>query len=88
MRIIGNNRFSKNIKSLKDAEYERKYYLPDFILFDEYVVEIKSWYVEKIQEERQGLFILEKEKLVIRQGYKWLYILDNDFTELRKLVMK
>lgn len=78
--------FVSNCKSMKDEIYPKRYYLPDFKLFDTYVVEIKSSYVEKYQEEKQGLFLEDKKNLVIRSGYKWLYVLDNNFTELEHIV--
>lgn len=72
--------------TFKDADYPRRYYLPDYILYGEYVVEIKSWYIEKKQEELRPGITAEKSSLIIRSGYKWLYIVDFDYTELDQII--
>lgn len=81
-------KYVKNAKTMRDALYPKKYYLPDYLLFDEYIVEIKSWYIEKLGEEKLGVGILqEKRALVERSGFKWLYILEKDYSELNKIVL-
>jgi hypothetical protein len=77
----------KNAKTMRDAYYPKKYYLPDFILANDYVVEIKSWYIEKLGYEKLGEdIIVQKKALVERQGLRWLYILDKDYAELESLI--
>ena len=72
--------------ALRDGIYPRRYYLPDYILNSKYVVEIKSRYIEARQLAINPNVTIEKQNLVERLGYKWLYILDKNYTELDLLV--
>lgn len=67
--------------ALRDNIYPRRYYLPDYIFDNKYVVEIKSWYIEKKQLALNPNVTTEKQELVERLGYSWLYILDKNYTE-------
>jgi hypothetical protein len=73
--------------TFKDDIYPRRYYLPDYILYGEYAVEIKSWYIEQRQEILRSGITEEKRSLITRSGYKWLYILDFDYTELDSIIL-
>ena len=73
--------------TFKDSIYPRRYYLPDYILYGEYVVEIKSWYIEKKQETLRPGITEEKSSLIERSGYKWLYLVDFNYTELDRIIM-
>jgi hypothetical protein len=72
--------------TLKDQLYPRRWYVPDFLLFGTYIVEIKSWYIEKKQLELNPQVTNEKQSLVIRSGYQWLYIKDNEYSELISII--
>lgn len=74
--------------ALRDHLYPRRYYLPDYVLADKYVVEIKSWYIEKKQITINPDVTLEKQELVERLGYNWLYILDKNYAELDELIQQ
>lgn len=75
----------KNPMTLKDDLYPRRYYLPDFILDSKYIVEIKSWYIEERQLQLNPNVTVEKKQLVERLGYKWLYLLDKNYTDFNSL---
>lgn len=72
-------------KALKDMLYPRKYYLPDYLIDNVHIVEIKSQYIESKQTSTSPGAIEEKKMLVERLGYKWLYILDKNYQELNLL---
>lgn len=77
----------QNAKTLRDKWYPRKYYLPDYVVAESMVVEVKSWYIEKLHNEKYGLEHLnEKRALVERHGFQWLYVLDKDYTELNAIL--
>jgi hypothetical protein len=77
----------QNAKTLRDNLYPRRYYLPDYIIAESTVVEVKSWYIQKLGEEKFGPAHLdEKRALVERKGFQWLYLLDKDYTELNALL--
>ena len=71
---------------MRDSIYPRRYYLPDYILDNKYIVEIKSWYIEAKQMAINPNVIIEKQELVERLGYKWLYILDKNYAKLDLLI--
>jgi len=75
-----------NAPALSDNSYTHHYYEPDFLLFGTYVVEIKSWYIEQLQERNSPGILLDKISLVKRKGYKWIYVKDKDYSELDKLI--
>ena len=75
----------KNSPCFSAMGYPYNFYAPDYILDDIYVIEIKSWYIENLQEKRCPGIIKKKEELVISKGYKFLYIKDKDYTELLKI---
>ena len=70
----------KNAPCFSDIDYPYNFYAPDYILDDIYVIEIKSWYIENLQEKRCPGLLKKKEELVISKGYKFLYIKDKDYT--------
>jgi len=76
----------KNAKTLKDDLYPGKYYIPDYILFDEYSVEVKSWYIQQRQDMITPDHIKNKKDLVERHGYKWLYLLDKNYEDLDVII--
>lgn len=44
------------------------------------MIEIKSWYIENLQEKRYPGILDIKKKLIESKGYKFLYIKDKDYT--------
>jgi hypothetical protein len=75
----------KNAHILTDNTYPLKFYEPDYIIDETYIVEIKSWWIEKIQEERTPGILKLKESLVISKGYNFLYIKDKNYDQLSAL---
>lgn len=67
---------------------EGLFYLCDYILFDKYVVEVKSWYIEQLQEQNKPGCLVAKKEVVKSAGYDWLYILDKDYSELEHIVLQ
>jgi len=88
MSISAQYKYFKNAPTLNDEVYPRLFYVPDFLLDDEYIIEIKSWYIEKKQLNINPLVTIEKQDLVLRSGFKWLYIKDNDLTEFISIVRR
>ena len=76
----------KNAPCLSADYYPYNFYAPDYILDDTYIIEIKSWYIESLQEKRCPGLLQLKEQLVIDKGYKFLYIKDKDYTPLLSLI--
>jgi hypothetical protein len=72
----------KNSHCFSDANYPYNFYEPDYILDDVYIIEIKSWYIENLQEKRCPGLLKMKEQLVIKNGYKFLYIKDKNYNPL------
>lgn len=70
----------KNAPCLSADFYPYNFYAPDYILDGTYIIEIKSWYIENLQEKKCPGLIKLKEHLVIAKGYKFLYIKDKDYT--------
>jgi hypothetical protein len=62
------------------------FYIADFILFGKYVVEIKSWYVEKLQEKNNPGTTAIKRQLVEAAGYTWVYVKDKNYTEVDDII--
>lgn len=58
------------------------FYVSDFLLFNKYVVEIKSWYIERLQEQNKPGITQKKKEVVIDAGYEWLYVKDEDYKEV------
>jgi len=70
----------KNASCFSAEDYPYNFYAPDYILDDTYVIEIKSRYIENLQEKRCPGLLKKKEELVLGKGYKFLYIKDKDYT--------
>jgi hypothetical protein len=75
----------KNSPCFTSEDYPYNFYAPDFILDNMIVIEIKSWYVENLQEKRYPGILDIKRQLVESKGYNFLYIRDKDYTILRDL---
>lgn len=76
----------KNSPCLSGENYPYNFYAPDYILDNEYVIEIKSWYIENLQEKRCPGILQLKEQLVIDKGYKFLYIKDKDYSNFITII--
>jgi hypothetical protein len=76
----------QNAPCLTDASYPYRYYQPDYIFDNQYVIEIKSWYVENLQEKKCPGITKLKEGLVIQKGYKFIYIKDKDYTQFNNII--
>lgn len=75
-----------NGKAFNDELYEKYYYECDFILDDNIAIEIKSWYVEQLQEKNNPGDLCEKRKLVERSGYSFIYLKDKDYSPLQEIL--
>lgn len=71
-----------NAPILTSKDYPYNYYLPDFLIDNEYIVEIKSWYIEETQEKKYPGILAIKKALVESKGYKFLYIRDKDYSTI------
>lgn len=76
----------KNSHCFSDSTYPYNFYEPDYILDDRYVIEIKSWYVEQLQEKKVPGLLRMKEALVVNSGYKFLYIRDKKYKPLESFL--
>ena len=76
----------KNAPCLSAEYYPYNFYAPDYILDDTYIIEIKSWYIENLQEKKCPGLLKLKEQLVIDKDYKFLYIKDKDYILLLSLI--
>ena len=76
----------KNAPCLSADYYPYNFYAPDYILDDTYIIEIKSWYIENLQEKKCPGLLKLKEQLVIDKGYKFLYIKDKEYSVLENLI--
>lgn len=75
-----------NAPILNDELYPAHMYEPDYIYKEKYIIEIKSWYIANLQEKQKNFDVLiEKEQLVLRKGYLFVYLLDKDYTPFLQL---
>jgi hypothetical protein len=72
----------KNSPCLSDKDYPYNFYQPDYILDDAFIIEIKSWYIENLQEKQCPGILKMKEELVVNKGYKFLYLRDKNYNPL------
>lgn len=70
----------KNSPCFSSEDYPYNFYAPDYILDNQYIVEIKSWYIENLQEKRYPGILEIKKKLIESKGYKFLYIKDKNYS--------
>lgn len=75
----------KNGPYLTDSIYPYNYYQSDYIFDDRYIIEIKSWYIESLQEKRYPGINNIKKELVYKKGYKFIYIKDKQYTEFEQI---
>ena len=76
----------KNSPCFSDNDYPYNFYEPDYIFDNYYVIEIKSWYIEKLQNIKHPGLLQKKKNLVISKGYKFIYIKDKDYTMFNNLI--
>lgn len=76
----------QNSPCFTDKSYPYNYYQPDYIFDNQYIIEIKSWYVEKLQEKKYPGIINLKKELIKQRGYNFVYIKDKDYTEFKKII--
>jgi len=75
-----------NGKVFNDELYEKYYYECDFILDDNIAIEIKSWYVEQLQEKNNPGDLNKKRSLVERSGYSFIYLKDKEYSPLQEIL--
>jgi len=71
----------ENGPCLTSEMYPYNYYEPDYLFDKSVCIEIKSWYIEELQERKYPDIKHLKEQLVINSGYEFVYILDKDYDE-------
>lgn len=72
----------QNSPCFTDKDYPYNFYAPDYILDNRFIVEVKSWYIENLQEKRCPGLLEIKKKLIESKGYTFLYIRDKDYSVL------
>lgn len=78
----------KNGEYLHQKEFKRSdFYISDYILFNNYCVEVKCNYIEQLQEQRKPNSLAIKKQLAEEAGYIWLYVKDEDYTELDNIIL-
>jgi len=70
-----------NCRCLTSKEYPYNYYEPDYCLDNKIIIEIKSWYVEEVQEKMYPGILQLKKKLVESEGYSFLYLFEKDYSK-------
>lgn len=78
----------QNCFCLVSDEYPYNYYEPDFLLDKSIVIEIKSSYIERLQENKCPGILNLKKNLVESTGYKFMYIRDKIYTEFFNYIKK
>lgn len=76
----------KNSPCFSSDTYPYNFYAPDYILDNEYIIEIKSRYIENLQEKRCPGLLEKKKNLIISKGYKFVYIRDKDYSVIIDLL--
>lgn len=84
--LISRNVDGKNIQNGPVFYDEDIFYPSDFVIFDKYVIEIKSQYIEDLQESKRPGVLEMKKQLVEKSGYLFFYIKDKDYTALEILL--
>lgn len=79
------DRISNGI-GFSDEQYPYNYYICDYILDGKYVIEIKSWYIERLQENKYPNNLILKKELVNRAGYSFIYIKDKNYTQFYNII--
>jgi hypothetical protein len=77
----------KNSPCFSSVDYPYNFYAPDYIFDNQYVIEIKSWYIENLQEKRYPGILEVKKKLIESEGYKFLYIRDKNYISACETLM-
>ena len=75
----------KSFKYLKEDRIIGIRHLPDFKFKNEYIIEIKSTYIMNLQGVKR--VIKAKRNAVESNGFKYLFILDNDFSAFDKILV-
>jgi hypothetical protein len=77
----------KNSQCFSSKNYPYNYYEPDYCLDEKIIIEVKSWYIENLQEKKCPGILKLKKQLVESEGYKFLYIKDKDYEEFLKYII-
>lgn len=72
----------QNSPCFTDETYPYNFYAPDYIFDNKCVIEVKSWYIENLQEKRYPGILEIKKNLIESKGYKFLYIRDKDYSSI------
>lgn len=76
----------ENSRCFSSNDYPYNYYEPDYCLDKKVIIEIKSWYIENLQEKRCPGILNLKKQLVESEGYKFLYIKDKKYEEFLRYI--
>jgi hypothetical protein len=66
--------------------YPYNYYEPDYCLDKKIIIEVKSWYIENLQEKKCPGILNLKKQLVESKGYQFLYIKDKKYKEFLEYI--
>jgi len=75
-----------NCHCFTSDEYPYNFYEPDYCLDNQVIIEIKSWYVEMLQEKKYPGILQLKQKLVESKGYTFFYIREKEYHDFLELV--
>jgi len=70
-----------NAPCLTHNLYPYNFYEPDYLIDNKLCIEIKSWYIEKLQESKYPGIKQLKTWLVEKYKFQMVYILDKDYSE-------
>lgn len=76
----------ENSPCISDKAYPYAFYAPDYILDSTYIIEVKSSYIERLQEKKHPGILKLKEQLVIKSGHRFLYILDKNYSLIESII--
>lgn len=76
----------ENPQCFSSDDYPYSFYEPDYCLDKKIIIEIKSGYIEDLQEKKCPGILNLKRQLVESQGYMFLYIKDKNYKEFLEYI--
>ena len=65
---------------------EQKLYFGDYLIDDKYCIEIKSWWIEQLQEKKNPGSLAFKQQLVEKFGHTWIYLKDKNYSSINDIL--
>lgn len=75
-----------NCHCFTSEEYPYNYYEPDYCLDNQTIIEIKSWYIENLQEKKCPGLLTLKKNLIESEGYNFMYIRDKNYDNFLEFI--